>query len=133
MAAASSADASNANASASTGGEGMGAPPPLLCQKCGDLTTMSTSSATGRNHLLRACNGCLATDRWLTRATAKPKNNKEESEENRARRLNANKVKEDLKKKSPEEKREWYLDQKASRPEEKENVLLGGRTCRRGP
>ena len=51
-------------------------------------------------------------------ATAKPKNDKEESEENRVRRLNANKVKEDLKKKSPEEKREWYLDQKASRAAE---------------
>ena len=118
MAAASSADGTNSNAGASTGGEGMGAPPPLTCQKCGDITTMSTSAATGRNHLLRACNGCLATDRWLTRATAKPKSDKDESEDARVRRLNASKVKEDLKKKSPEEKREWYLDQKASRAAE---------------
>ena len=77
----------------------MGTPAPLLCQKCKQPTTMTLSCATGRNPLLRACNGCQATERWLTRAAAKPKCVEEETEDQRAKRMAALKVKEDLKKK----------------------------------
>ena len=79
---------------------------------------MSKSSATGRNALLRACNGCLATDRWLTRITTKPKN-REETEDEKHRRTNAVKIKEDLKKKkTPEEKKAFYVEQKVNRQAE---------------
>ena len=89
----------------------------LHCQKCGQPTTMSLSSATGRNALLRACNGCLATDRWLSRITAKPKN-REETEDEKQRRTNGLNIKEDLKKKTPEEKKIWYVEQKVNRQAE---------------
>ena len=79
---------------------------------------MSQSAATGRNPLLRACNACLATDRWLTRSTNKPKNNRAETEDEKNRRASALKVKEYLKKKTPEEKAAWYADQKATRAQE---------------
>ncbi|CAE7197809.1 unnamed protein product [Symbiodinium sp. CCMP2592] len=89
----------------------------LCCQKCGQSTTMSLSSATGRNPLLRACNGCLATDRWISRITTKPKN-REETEDEKQRRANGMKIKEDLKKKSAEEKKAFYLEQKVNRQAE---------------
>ena len=79
---------------------------------------MSGSAATGRNPLLRACNGCLATDRWLTRSTSKPKNNRPETEDEKSRRASALKVKEELKKKSPEARAAWYAEQKATRAQE---------------
>ena len=89
----------------------------LHCQKCGQPTTMSLSSATGRNALLRACSGCLATDRWLSRITAKPKN-REEAEDEKQRRTNGLNIKEDLKKKTPEEKKIWNVEQKVNRQAE---------------
>ena len=98
---------------------GSGAPEaPLVCQKCKEATSMSGSAATGRNPLLRACNGCLATDRWLTRSTSKPKNNRPGTEDEKSRRASALKVKEELKKKSPEARAAWYAEQKATRAQE---------------
>ena len=67
---------------------------PLMCQKCSQATSMTQSAPTGRNPLLRACNACLATDRWLNRSVAKPKEGKPESEEDKERRTAAAKVKE---------------------------------------
>ncbi|CAE7235577.1 unnamed protein product [Symbiodinium sp. CCMP2592] len=94
---------------------------PLVCQKCQEPTTMSCSSATGRNPLLRACNGCLATERWLTRASARPKVGKTESEQDKERRVSALQVKEDLKQKTPEEKAQWYQSQKLQRAQEEQS------------
>ncbi|CAE7038535.1 unnamed protein product [Symbiodinium sp. CCMP2592] len=94
---------------------------PLVCQKCQEPTTMSCSSATGRNPLLRACNGCLATERWLTRSSARPKVGKTESEQDKERRVSALQVKEDLKKKTPEEKAQWYQSQKLQRAQEEQS------------
>ena len=91
---------------------------PLMCQKCGQATSVTQSAPTGRNPLLRACNGCQATDRWLSRSVAKPKEGKQESEEDKERRSAAAKVKEDLKKKSPEDRARWYAEQKAQRVHE---------------
>ena len=91
---------------------------PLMCQKCCQATSMTQSSPTGRNPLLRACNNCQATDRWLNRSVAKPKEGKQESEEDKERRSAAAKVKEDLKKKSPEDRARWYAEQKAQRVQE---------------
>ena len=106
--------AGSSQGSAAGGETALGA---LHCQKCGQPTTMSLSSATGRNALLRACNGCLATDRWINRITAKPKN-REETEDEKQRRTNGLKIKEDLKKKSPEEKKAFYVEQKIARQAE---------------
>ena len=77
-------------------GSQTGLVPALLCQKCGEATNMASSSATGRNPLLRACNGCCATEKWLNRSLAKPKG-RDETEEEKARRLNAQKIKDELK------------------------------------
>ena len=106
--------AGSSQGSAAGGETALGA---LHCQKCGQPTTMSLSSATGRNALLRACNGCLATDRWINRITAKPKK-REETEDEKQRRTNGLRIKEDLKKKSPEEKKAFYIEQKIARQAE---------------
>ncbi|CAE7367927.1 unnamed protein product [Symbiodinium sp. CCMP2592] len=106
--------AGSAEEPAASGETALGA---LSCQKCGQSTTMSLSSATGRNPLLRACNGCLATDRWITRITTKPKN-REETEDETQRRANGLRIKEDLKKKTPEEKKAFYVEQKVNRQAE---------------
>ena len=107
--------ASSSQGAPASDGSGFGAPEQLLCQKCGDHTSMGQSAATGRNPLLRACNACLATDRWLARSQHKPKNGRPETEEEKTRRANACKVKEDLKKKTPEERKAWYFEQKSAR------------------
>ena len=95
----------------------VGIAPALLCQKCGETTNMASSCATGRNPLLRACNSCLATEKWLNRSLTKPKG-REETEEEKGRRLNAQKVKDELKAKTPEDRKKWYAEQKLSRAQE---------------
>ena len=108
----------------------------LHCQKCGQPTTMSLSSATGRNALLRACNGCLATDRWLSRITAKPKNR----EENGGRKAKENERFEHQGGSEEEDTggeknlvRRTEGQPASGRPEEKKNVFFGGRKRRREP
>ena len=82
---------------------------------------MSCSSATGRNPLLKACNASLATERWLTRASAIPKVAKTQSDQDKERRLSAAPVKKDLKKKTPQEKAKWYQSQKLQRAKEEQS------------
>ncbi|CAE7258577.1 unnamed protein product [Symbiodinium sp. CCMP2592] len=94
----------------------------LLCRKCNEPTTVSTSHATGRNELLRICQECGGTERILNKQIAKSLAQKKAKEGE----LNAhdedllNKcqtaadLKKQLGKMTKEEQYEWYRSERKS-------------------
>ncbi|CAE6948315.1 unnamed protein product [Symbiodinium sp. CCMP2592] len=99
----------------------------LLCRKCNEPTTVSTSHATGRNELLRICQECGGTERILNKQITQDRSGEEfGSEKAKEGELNAhdedllNKcqtaadLKKQLGKMTKEEQYEWYRSEKKS-------------------
>ncbi|CAE7196368.1 unnamed protein product [Symbiodinium sp. CCMP2592] len=94
----------------------------LLCRKCNEPTTVSTSHATGRNELLRICQECGGTERILNKQIAKSLAQKKakEGELNAHEEDLLNKcqtaadLKKQLGKMTKEEQHEWYRSEKKS-------------------
>ena len=95
----------------------------LYCRKCGDVCTMSTSSAAGKNELLRNCESCSATDKWLCRSCNPtprklkrnaPGEEPELTDHQKDIQKAARQVKEELTKMSADQKKAWYSKEKSN-------------------
>ena len=87
----------------------------LLCIRCEEETTLLTSYSSGRNAMRRICSSCSATDRCLSRMSAKPKDKGNESEDQRKARKTAEELKASVNKMSNSERVSWYRQEKRKR------------------
>ena len=88
--------------------------------KCGDPTTVATSSPEGKNELKRDCFACAATDKALTRGAKLSKGIKRPFEDEREMaRIKADQaLKKRVKHMSPAERKAWYKTEKDKRASE---------------
>ncbi|CAK0887740.1 unnamed protein product, partial [Prorocentrum cordatum] len=94
----------------------------LMCQKCDDPTTMTTSQPAGsRNPLLRNCTECNATIQWKKRMFAVLKPAKDGKEHCKEKVKQAKQLKDLLDKMTKDAEKAWFKEEKAKRQLEGNN------------
>ena len=83
----------------------------LFCDKCGDETTVRQSKELCKNiPLMRSCCECQATDRKRQRSCAEPKPSKLalETDDEKAARMEARRVRDEVNKLEKPEQQKWF-------------------------
>ena len=96
----------------------------LFCDKCGDETTVRQSKELCKNSpLKRSCCDCQATDRKRQRACAEPKPAKLalETDDEKAARAEARRVRDEVNKLEKSEQQKWYKNEKTKRAAQSKN------------